>query len=226
MKASRASISASRCFAYQQLNPALLHGSDERKTAEKVMWQIGRRNGDHARTSRLSPNDHVIDRQRHLAAEREELRRRCAIGATRYTACIRFTGLHGGKLNKGQVQSWALNPLLTARSAWDAMVISRPRDRATQSNGGTASRTTTAIWAMKAVSSAGPLTRAWGLDSAYVNRPGIPPATLWWSGHVFAATGRRSRRCLPGCGTVRAEPGTKAHLRMLKHWRFRQSRSS
>lgn len=57
------------------------------------------------------------------------------IGATRYHNLHPFHGLlHGGKLNKGQVQAWALNRYYYQSSIpiKDAVVISRFRDRATR----------------------------------------------------------------------------------------------
>jgi pyrroloquinoline-quinone synthase len=57
------------------------------------------------------------------------------IGATRYHSLHPFHGLlHGGKLNKGQVQAWALNRYYYQSSIpiKDAVVISRFRDRATR----------------------------------------------------------------------------------------------
>ena len=67
------------------------------------------------------------------------------IGATRYHNLHPFHRLlHGGKLNKGQVQAWALNRYFYQST------IAPPG-----SSGGTGSRITTAISAAKAVSSAG-----------------------------------------------------------------------
>jgi pyrroloquinoline-quinone synthase len=57
------------------------------------------------------------------------------IGATRYHSLHPFHKLlHGGKLNKGQVQAWALNRYYYQSSIpiKDAVVISRFRDRATR----------------------------------------------------------------------------------------------
>ncbi len=57
------------------------------------------------------------------------------IGATRYHSLHPFHGLlHGGKLNKGQVQAWALNRYYYQSTIpiKDAVVISRFRDRATR----------------------------------------------------------------------------------------------
>ena len=67
------------------------------------------------------------------AAELEEQLR--YIGATRYHSLHPFHRLlHGGKLNKGQVQAWALNRYYYQSSIplKDAVVISRFRDRATR----------------------------------------------------------------------------------------------
>src|SRR5690606_3253342 len=57
------------------------------------------------------------------------------IGKTRYHSLHPFHGLlHGGKLNKGQVQAWALNRYFYQSTIpiKDAVVISRFRDRATR----------------------------------------------------------------------------------------------
>src|SRR3954454_22782562 len=57
------------------------------------------------------------------------------IGATRYHSLHPFHALlHGGKLNKGQVQAWALNRYYYQSTIpiKDAVVISRFRDRATR----------------------------------------------------------------------------------------------
>lgn len=57
------------------------------------------------------------------------------IGATRYHSLHPFHGLlHGGKLNKGQVQAWALNRYYYQSTIpiKDAVVISRFRDRDTR----------------------------------------------------------------------------------------------
>jgi pyrroloquinoline-quinone synthase len=57
------------------------------------------------------------------------------IGATRYHSLHPFHKLlHGGKLNKGQVQAWALNRYYYQSTIpiKDAMVIARFRDRATR----------------------------------------------------------------------------------------------
>ena len=57
------------------------------------------------------------------------------IGATRYHSLHPFHKLlHGGKLNKGQVQAWALNRYFYQSTIplKDAVVISRFRDRATR----------------------------------------------------------------------------------------------
>jgi pyrroloquinoline-quinone synthase len=63
----------------------------------------------------------------------EELEQRLReIGATRYHNLHPFHGLlHGGKLNKGQVQAWALNRYYYQSTIpiKDAVVISRFRDR-------------------------------------------------------------------------------------------------
>jgi len=89
--------------------------------------------------------------------------------------------LHGGKLNKGQVQAWALNRYFYQSTIplKDAMVISRFRDRATRiewrhriedHDGDKGSEGGIERWLK--------LTEGLGLDSAYVeSTEGILPAT-------------------------------------------------
>jgi len=104
------------------------------------------------------------------------------IGATRYHNLHPFHKLlHGGKLNKGQVQAWALNRYYYQSSIplKDAVVISRFRDRATRiewrhriedHDGNFDSEGGIERWLQ--------LTSGLGLDSAYVeSAEGILPAT-------------------------------------------------
>lgn len=80
-------------------------------------------------TSFSVPLDAPLD----SAEDLESLLRR--IGATRYHSLHPFHKLlHGGKLNKGQVQAWALNRYYYQSSIpiKDAIVISRFRDRDTR----------------------------------------------------------------------------------------------
>jgi len=104
------------------------------------------------------------------------------IGATRYHSLHPFHKLlHGGKLNKGQVQAWALNRYYYQSTIpiKDAVVISRFRDRATRlewrhriedHDGDTDSEGGIERWLK--------LTEGLGLDSAYVeSTEGILPAT-------------------------------------------------
>ena len=104
------------------------------------------------------------------------------IGATRYHNLHPFHKLlHGGKLNKGQVQAWALNRYYYQSTIplKDAMVISRFRDRATRlewrhriedHDGDLGSEGGIERWLK--------LTEGLGLDSAYVeSTEGILPAT-------------------------------------------------
>ena len=104
------------------------------------------------------------------------------IGATRYHSLHPFHRLlHGGKLNKGQVQAWALNRYFYQSTIplKDAMVISRFRDRATRiewrhriedHDGDIGSEGGIERWLK--------LTEGLGLDSAYVeSTEGILPAT-------------------------------------------------
>ena len=104
------------------------------------------------------------------------------IGATRYHNLHPFHKLlHGGKLNKGQVQAWALNRYYYQSSIpiKDAVVISRFRDRAIRlewrhriedHDGNVGTEGGIERWLK--------LTEGLGLDSAYVeSAEGILPAT-------------------------------------------------
>ena len=166
-------------------NPALLHGSDERKTAGASGLADPRRwNGDHAvsvvpvtRMTALSIGKGI---SLNNAEELEATLRH--IGATRYHNLHPFHRLlHGGKLNKGQVQAWALNRYFYQSTIplKDAMVISRFRDRATRvewrhriedHDGDLGTEGGIERWLK--------LTEGLGLDSAYVeSTEGILPAT-------------------------------------------------
>jgi pyrroloquinoline-quinone synthase len=104
------------------------------------------------------------------------------IGATRYHSLHPFHALlHGGKLNKGQVQAWALNRYFYQSTIplKDAVVISRFRDRATRlewrhriedHDGDVGAEGGIERWLK--------LTEGLGLDSTYVeSTEGILPAT-------------------------------------------------
>src|SRR5262249_16678089 len=104
------------------------------------------------------------------------------IGATRYHSLHPFHKLlHGGKLNKGQVQAWALNRYYYQSTIpiKDAVVISRFRDRATRlewrhriedHDGDVGSEGGIERWLK--------LTEGLGLDTTYVeSTEGILPAT-------------------------------------------------
>lgn len=104
------------------------------------------------------------------------------IGATRYHNLHPFHGLlHGGKLNKGQVQAWALNRYYYQSSIpiKDAVVLSRFRDRGIRlewrhriedHDGDADTEGGIARWIK--------LTEGLGLDTAYVeSAEGILPAT-------------------------------------------------
>ena len=131
-----ASISRRKMFLHiNNSNPALLNGSAERKIAEQA------RAGRFPPTERRSccerdanhRNDRAFDRQGHRAQHAEDLEATLRqIGATRYHSLHPFHRLlHGGKLNKGQVQAWALNRYYYQSTIplKDAVVISRFRDR-------------------------------------------------------------------------------------------------
>lgn len=122
------------------------------------------------------PTDAPLDTPEQLE---EQLR---FIGATRYHSLHPFHALlHGGKLDKGQVQAWALNRYFYQSTIpiKDAVVISRFRDRDTRIE-----------WRHRITDHDGDvgdeggidrwlkLTEGLGLDSAYVeSTEGILPAT-------------------------------------------------
>jgi pyrroloquinoline-quinone synthase len=120
------------------------------------------------------------DRRLDSAADLEAALRE--IGATRYHNLHPFHRLlHGGKLNKGQVQAWALNRYYYQSTIpiKDAVVVSRFRDRATRlewrhriadHDGDETSEGGIERWLK--------LTSGLGLDAAYVeSTEGILPAT-------------------------------------------------
>ena len=169
-------------------NPALLSGSDERKVLEQAGWHSSRWNGDHAvnvmakgnMTAEMTALSIGKGITLNNTDELEAMLRH--IGATRYHNLHPFHRLlHGGKLNKGQVQAWALNRYFYQRTIplKDAMVISRFRDRATRvewrhriedHDGDIGSEGGIERWLK--------LTEGLGLDSAYVeSTEGILPAT-------------------------------------------------
>ena len=136
------------------------------------------------------------------------------IGATRYHNLHPFHKLlHGGKLDKGQVQAWALNRYYYQSTIplKDAMVISRFRDRATRiewqhriedHDGDRGNEGGIERWLK--------LTEGLGLDSAYVEFDrGHPSRYALCRGSLRAFLPRqvtaRGDRLLAD-GTVRAEP--------------------
>ncbi|MBI4923551.1 MAG: pyrroloquinoline-quinone synthase PqqC [Devosia nanyangense] len=129
-----------------------------------------------AMTSFSVPVDAPLD----TPADLEALLRH--IGATRYHSLHPFHKLlHGGKLDKGQVQAWALNRYYYQSSIpiKDAVVISRFRDRATRiewrhriedHDGNVGTEGGIERWLK--------LTSGLGLDAAFVeSAEGILPAT-------------------------------------------------
>ena len=140
------------------------------------------------------------------------------IGATRYHNLHPFHRLlHGGKLNKGQVQAWALNRYFYQSTIplKDAMVISRFRDRATRiewrhriedHDGDIGSEGGIERWLK--------LTEGLGLDSGIDRRHFAGDAVCGGGLRAFlprqdTAGGHR----LLAHGTVRAEPARGTHLR-------------
>lgn len=128
----------------------------------------------------------------------EALERRLrAIGKTRYHNLHPFHDmLHGGKLNKGQVQAWALNRYYYQSSIplKDAVVLSRFRDRQTRiewrhriedHDGFAGSEGGIERWLQ--------LTTGLGLDQAYVESTvGILPATRFAVDAYVDFVGRHS----------------------------------
>jgi len=128
----------------------------------------------------------------------EDLERRLfEVGAARYHNLHPFHGLlHGGKLNRGQVQAWALNRYYYQSSIplKDAVVISRFRDRATRiewrhriedHDGSIDSEGGIERWLQ--------LTEGLGLDRAYVeSTDGILPATRFAVDAYVTFVGRMS----------------------------------
>ena len=166
-------------------NPALLHDSAERKTSRARGLANSRRwNGDYA-VNAMTLNGMTAfslagSAPLNSAEELEAALRH--IGATRYHNLHPFHRLlHGGKLNKGQVQAWALNRYFYQSTIpiKDAVVISRFRDRGIRMewrhriedhDGDLGAEGGIERWLK--------LTEGLGLDSAYVeSTEGILPAT-------------------------------------------------
>ena len=172
-------------FAYQQLQPRIAArlGRAQDGGASRLAHP-SRRNGDHAVNVVAAPRMTALSIGKgislHSAEELEATLRH--IGATRYHSLHPFHRLlHGGKLNQGQVQAWALNRYYYQSTIplKDAMVISRFRDRATRiewrhriedHDGDLGTEGGIERWLK--------LTEGLGLDSAYVeSTEGILPAT-------------------------------------------------
>ena len=172
-------------LAYQQLQPgaaARLGRAQDRRTGG--LAHPRRRNGDHAVNVVAMTGMTALSIGKGItlnSAEELEATLR-HIGATRYHNLHPFHRLlHGGKLNKGQVQAWALNRYFYQSTIplKDAMVISRFRDRATRiewrhriedHDGDPGTEGGIERWLK--------LTEGLGLDSAYVeSTEGILPAT-------------------------------------------------
>ncbi len=163
------------------------------------------------------------------AAELEAVLRH--IGATRYHNLHPFHKLlHGGKLNKGQVQAWALNRYYYQSTIpiKDAVVISRFRDRMTRiewrhriedHDGDVDSEGGIERWLK--------LTEGLGLDSAYVEFDRRHPAGDALCGGSLCAFLPRPHAAggdrLLADGVVRAEPARRAHLGDAAALQLRQS---
>ena len=154
------------------------------------------------------------------------------IGATRYHNLHPFHRLlHGGKLNKGQVQAWALNRYFYQSTIpiKDAVVISRFRDRGIRMewrhriedhDGDLGAEGGIERWLK--------LTEGLGLDSAYVeSTEGILAGDALRGGGLCAFRSRQEPaggHRLVADGTVRAEPARRAHFGHAGALRFRQPR--
>jgi pyrroloquinoline-quinone synthase len=150
------------------------------------------------------------------------------IGATRYHNLHPFHHLlHGGKLNKGQVQAWALNRYFYQSTIpiKDAVVISRFRDRATRiewrhrledHDGEEHSEGGIERWLQ--------LTAGLGLDNDYVeSTEGILPATRFAvEAYVHFCRDRSPLEAIASCLTELFAPNLHAERisGMLEHYDF------
>jgi len=150
------------------------------------------------------------------------------IGATRYHNLHPFHKLlHGGKLNKGQVQAWALNRYYYQSTIpiKDAVVISRFRDRATRlewrhriedHDGDVGSEGGIERWLK--------LTEGLGLDTAYVeSTEGILPATRFAvEAYVHFCRDRTPLEAIASSLTELFAPGIHEERisGMLEHYNF------
>ncbi|CCE12148.1 pyrroloquinoline quinone biosynthesis protein C (Coenzyme PQQ synthesis protein C) [Bradyrhizobium sp. STM 3843] len=150
------------------------------------------------------------------------------IGATRYHNLHPFHKLlHGGKLNKGQVQAWALNRYYYQSTIpiKDAVVISRFRDRATRvewrhriedHDGDVGSEGGIERWLK--------LTEGLGLDTAYVeSTEGILPATRFAvEAYVHFCRDRSPLEAIASSLTELFAPGIHEERisGMLEHYNF------
>ena len=150
------------------------------------------------------------------------------IGATRYHSLHPFHKLlHGGKLNKGQVQAWALNRYFYQSTIpiKDAVVISRFADRATriewrhriEDHDG-------AIGAEGGIDRWLKLTEGLGLDNAYVeSTEGILPATRFAvEAYVHFCRDRSPLEAIASCLTELFAPNLHEERisGMLEHYDF------
>ena len=107
-------------------NPVLDELSPERRATERAGWEVGFDGMEIRAMSELAADNRLWSVEEFDAAIR-------AVGAERYHDKHPFHKLlHGGKLNKGQVQAWALNRYCyqSAVPRKDAALISRTHDRA------------------------------------------------------------------------------------------------
>ena len=123
-----------------------------------------------------------------------------AIGAERYHNLHPFHKLlHGGKLNRGQVQAWALNRYYYQRQipgVKDATLMARLPTSNCAANGAAASSTTTAMAPRPAESSAGSSWREGvGLERAYVESLEGLAAGDTVRGRCLCRAGARTARC-------------------------------
>ncbi len=155
-----------------------------------------------------------------------------AVGAERYHDKHPFHKLlHGGKLNKGQVQAWALNRYCYQEAVprKDAALIAAPRSRELRRE-----------WVHRILDHDGfgdepggierwlVLTDGLGLDRDYVDFQARRAAGDALRGRGLCALRRRGaadgRRRLVADGAVRAEDPSRAHLRHAGELRFHRRR--
>ena len=212
-------------------NPALLHDFDRAQNSRaRGLANPGRRHGDHALNAMALNGMTAFSlgggTPLNSAEELEAALRQ--IGAARYHNLHPFHRLlHGGKLNKGQVQAWALNRYYYQSTIpiKDAVVISRFRDRGIRlewrhriddHDGDVGTEGGIERWLK--------LTEGLGLDSAYVeSTEGIfPPRALRWTPMSISSATRRPLEAIASSLTELFAPNLHEERisGMLAHYDF------